>query len=217
MLTLALETSTPSGSLALYDGETLVETHAFEAHRGHNSKIFAPLQSMLADLSGHHLARLVVGTGPGSYTGVRIAIAIADALALSHHAKLVGCSSMLAATIGATASHYWIVGDARRDTWYRAEIRDGALVGAITAEGRSLWEAAVEGALAAGIPVRTFDAKPPLDGVLLDSPTAKQLGRVSFHQNEQEGPVEPIYLAAPYITEAKKLGKVLTTSQYRKH
>ena len=78
MLTLALETSTSQGSLALFDGEALLESYHFQALRGHNSKIYRPLESMLDVLGDRRLDRLVVGTGPGSYTGVRIAIAIAD-------------------------------------------------------------------------------------------------------------------------------------------
>lgn len=149
MLTLVLETSTSRGSLALLEGERLRETHGFEALRGHNSAIFDPLESLLAGLSSHaesRLSRLVVGTGPGSYTGVRIAIAIADALALSHGAELVGASSFIGAECGGERDRYWMVGDARRQSWYRAEIRDGRLSGPVVTESRAAWEKAVRGA-----------------------------------------------------------------------
>ena len=194
MLTLALETSTPEGSLALFDGETLLETHHFQALRGHNNKIYAPIEAMLDRIEDRRLDRLVVGTGPGSYTGVRIAIAIADALALSHGAVLIGCSSMVAATLGETEEHFWMVGDARRDTWYRGEVRSGATV---------------EGALNANVPVRTFDLKSPFPGVEIDVPTAERLGSVSQAMSPTPGPVEPTYLAPPYITMPKKRGKLL--------
>ena len=209
MLTLALETSTPEGSLALFDGETLLETHHFQALRGHNNKIYAPIKAMLDRIEDRRLDRLVVGTGPGSYTGVRIAIAIADALALSHGAVLIGCSSMVAATLGETEEHFWMVGDARRDTWYRGEVRSGAMVGEVITESRELWEAAVEGALNANVPVRTFDLKSPFPGVEIDVPTAERLGSVSQAMSPTPGPVEPTYLAPPYITMPKKRGKLL--------
>lgn len=209
MLTLALETSTPHGSLALFDGETLLGSQTFEALRGHNSKIYEPLEAMLEKLEGRRLQRLVVGTGPGSYTGVRVAIAIADALALSHEAVMIGCSSMLAAALGVSHEHYWIVGDARRETWYRGEVRDGGLVGLILTEGREVWEKCVRGALAEGIPVATFDSESPLEGVDLCRPTAERLGKVSLALAPSQGPVEPAYLAAPFITQPKKPGKAL--------
>lgn len=209
MLTLALETSTSQGSLALFDGEALLESYHFQALRGHNSKIYRPLESMLDVLGDRRLDRLVVGTGPGSYTGVRIAIAIADALALSHGAALIGCCSMIAAKLGETEEHYWVAGDARRDSWYRAEVRSGALVGELITESRELWKSAVDEALAANVPVRTFDPKSPLVGVEIDVPTAERLGRVSQSMSANARPVEPTYLAPPYITTPKKTGKVL--------
>ena len=209
MLTLALETSTPQGSLALFDGESLLDIQHFQALRGHNSKIYSHLKLVLDKLGDRRLERLVVGTGPGSYTGVRIAISIADALALSHDAALIGCSSMVAAKVGEAEDHYWIVGDARRNSWYRAEVRSGELVGGVVTEPRERWEEAVKGALLASVPVRTFDLKSPLEGVEIDVPTAERLGRVSKLMSPTAGPVEPAYLAPPYITTPKKPGKVL--------
>ncbi|MEM0970915.1 MAG: hypothetical protein AAGJ31_16295 [Verrucomicrobiota bacterium] len=70
---LALETSTPHASLALWDPdrETLVDTVSFESHRAHNSAIFAPLQEMIqrATLPWADLSEILVGTGPGSDGG----------------------------------------------------------------------------------------------------------------------------------------------------
>ncbi|MGY8686639.1 MAG: tRNA (adenosine(37)-N6)-threonylcarbamoyltransferase complex dimerization subunit type 1 TsaB, partial [Verrucomicrobiales bacterium] len=150
MLTLALETSTPQGSLALFEGDSLVEERTFQAVRGHNSKIFASLRDLLELLEGKNLTRVVVGTGPGSYAGVRISISIADALALSHDAALIGCSSLIAAEGVSETERCWLVGDARRHTWYRAEIQDGKLSGPIIVEDREAWERAVCQALEEG-------------------------------------------------------------------
>ena len=83
-LTLVLETSTPKGSLALFDGRQLLKRRGFDALRGHNSKIYGPLGELLNATEGRSLDRLVVGTGPGSYTGVRIAIAIANPIESAH-------------------------------------------------------------------------------------------------------------------------------------
>ena len=209
MFTLALETSTSQGSLALFEGGSLMEMRTFRALRGHNSKIYGPLRDLLDRLDGRKLARVVVGTGPGSYAGVRISISIANALALSHGASLIGCSSLIAAEGAGEAKRYWIVGDARRHTWYRGDIIGGKLSGSIVVEDCELWKLAVSHAMEEGIPVHTFDPTSPHPGVMLDVPTASRLGMMSLGMTASSGPVEPSYLAAPYITQPKKPGKVV--------
>ena len=209
MLTLVLETSTPHGSVALFEGPTLLESRAFQARRGHNSKIFRPLGDLLESLGDRSLARLVVGTGPGSYTGVRIAIAIADALALSHGAELTGYCSLTAGQKAGGQDRYWMVGDARRKSWFRAEVCRGQLAGPIVTEPRASWEEEVRRALGQGMAVHTFGEEAPLSGVRLDVPSAERLGVVAQNVGPGPGPVEPCYLAAPYITKAKRPGKVL--------
>lgn len=203
MLTLVLETSTPRGSLALFDGESLLETRDFQAVRGHSSTIYPPLKELLASLGRRRLQRLAVGTGPGSYTGVRVAIAIADALALSYEAELTGRSSLVAGQAAKGRERYWMVGDARRQSWYRAEVREGHLAGPIVTENRSTWEKAVQRALDEGMAVYTFDSESPIPGVTLDVPTAQRLGELIHGTLCPPGPLEPIYLAPPYITQPR--------------
>lgn len=203
MLSLALETSTSHGSLALFEGDRLLGERGFQALRGHNSKIYGPLGELLECLEGRRLDRVVVGTGPGSYTGVRIAISIADALALSHGAGMIGKCSFVAAGGVEDQDRYWVVGDARRKSWYRGEIDGGNLVREVTVETRDAWETAVERALGEGTKVVTFDEEPPFPGVVFDRPTAVRLGKVTLGSSPGEAPVEPLYLAAPYITKAK--------------
>lgn len=210
VFTLILETSTPKGSLALFEGRQLRATRSFDALRGHNSKIYGPLGELLESVGERSLDRIVVGTGPGSYTGVRIAIAIADALALSHDAQLVGCCSFLGASSGGQHERYWVVGDARRQSWYRAEISAGQVSGEIVTEERGAWEAAIEQALAEGIPVLSFDAEVPHSGVQADQPLAECLRDASFSMRPSGDPVEPRYLAPPFITQPKGKGKRLS-------
>ena len=75
MITLAIETSTGSGSIALReDGRTLF-AERFTADRGHGAGLFASLER--ARGLAPHWDQIAVGLGPGSYSGVRIAIAAA--------------------------------------------------------------------------------------------------------------------------------------------
>ena len=72
MIILALETSTRQASLAVWRDGEVVREWSFCSERSHNSLLFAPLREAWAvaepDL-------MVVGTGPGSYAGVRVALA----------------------------------------------------------------------------------------------------------------------------------------------
>lgn len=95
-LTLALEASTGSGSLALLrDGEVIAETRV--AMRGHDGERLMPaLVQLLRDAGVRtgDLSRLVCGSGPGGFTSLRIAAAIAKGLAESLGIELWAASSL---------------------------------------------------------------------------------------------------------------------------
>jgi tRNA A37 threonylcarbamoyladenosine modification protein TsaB len=74
---------------------------------------------------------IVVGLGPGSYAGVRIAIAAAVGLRAASTAKLAGIASVCG--MDTAAREYCVIGDARRESFFFARVSDGRLV-----EGPSL-------------------------------------------------------------------------------
>jgi|MDTC01.3.fsa_nt_gb tRNA threonylcarbamoyl adenosine modification protein YeaZ len=209
MRILVLETSTPRGSLALFEDGDLVTNESFQAHRGHNSTIYAPLQAMLGN-NPHQsgVTTILVGTGPGSYTGVRISIAIADAMALSLGAELIGLSSFLG-PVGLKASdkQYAVAGDARREQWYCAAVQDAHLKTPVKPVDRECFEDRVQNVKERGRKVLTFDQTAPMDGVEITYPCATALGEWWFREKDRYQavlPVEPMYLAAPFITKSKK-------------
>ena len=81
---LAIETSTTGASLALVgrQGGDVLWQASFESDRLHNAKIFDPVAEAL-DISRGKLGRIVVGLGPGSYSGIRVGIAVANGLGLA--------------------------------------------------------------------------------------------------------------------------------------
>lgn len=124
MLCLAIDTATPLGSAAvLRDSELLSEVSArgLEAH----SALALPLAEEAlrrAGLGLEALDALAVGTGPGSFTGVRIGVATAKGLSLARALPLYGVSSfeaMLEAAAGVRGPVLTAL-DARRDELYAA-------------------------------------------------------------------------------------------------
>jgi tRNA threonylcarbamoyladenosine biosynthesis protein TsaB len=203
---LALETSTPRASLALWDpaADTVLAERFFESDRAHNSAIFAPLAELLAVLGDRPLERIVLGTGPGSYGGVRVGIAVATALGMARQVPTLPWPS-----IGALAPDAWVVGDARRGHFYTAEVRSHRLV----APPR-LWDAAgfleaVE-ARPPELELVTADPGPPAGTMArVVTPSAHVLAHIAARLPEAERRAleatapEPLYLRAPYITTPK--------------
>ncbi len=97
-LTLAIDSATEACSVALFDGDRLVAGDYRVLGRGHAEQ----LVPMIAALPGKGRAqRIAVAVGPGSFTGVRVGLAAARALAFAWGAELVGYPTL--ALVGAMA------------------------------------------------------------------------------------------------------------------
>jgi tRNA threonylcarbamoyladenosine biosynthesis protein TsaB len=81
---LAMETSTDACSLALGVGGTVSERHEV-APRAHSQRLFQLLEELLAgrDLVSLGVDHIAYGSGPGSFTGLRIAASAAQGLAFA--------------------------------------------------------------------------------------------------------------------------------------
>jgi tRNA threonylcarbamoyl adenosine modification protein YeaZ len=87
-LTLGLSTASPALSLALFDGERLLAHDHRVIGRGHAEAL---LPAVIALLAGRRPDAIIVDTGPGSFTGIRIGIAAARALGLAWGVPVTGC------------------------------------------------------------------------------------------------------------------------------
>jgi tRNA threonylcarbamoyladenosine biosynthesis protein TsaB len=93
VIVLAIDAALGGFSVALDDGATVTERvsqapDALEAGLGRTAEVLAERGLTLAGVD-----RLAVGIGPGSFTGVRIAVSYAKAIALARRLPLVGISS----------------------------------------------------------------------------------------------------------------------------
>ena len=95
---LAFDTSSAACTVALFgDAGECIASRDEVIGRGHAER----LVPMIADvMAGRHADRILVGVGPGSFTGIRVAIAAAHGLAIGWKADLKGLSSL--ALIAAT-------------------------------------------------------------------------------------------------------------------
>ena len=207
MFILALDCSTARGSVALsgQPPEAVVWRVDFAAGRGCGGQMFTALQEALREVreAGGRLEGLVVGLGPGSYSGVRQAIAAATGLAAATGAWLRGVPSVLALVPGPDPFH--AVGDARRGTFYYTAVQNG-----ICQDGPELLADAAElsARLAArpSWPVYVMEAALPGD-LLPDAeirlPSADLLLSSVPPSARQPPPLEPIYLRPVNITLPK--------------
>ena len=98
---LAFDTSTAACTAALFDGSGACIGRRDEViGRGHAERL-VPMIAELLD--GRRPDRILVGVGPGSFTGIRVAIAAAHGLAIGWDAELKGMSSLALLAAGLEA------------------------------------------------------------------------------------------------------------------
>ena len=199
MITLAIETSTPRGSVAVFAYGEVVFDESFTADRSHSATLFASLERARA--CTHRIHQIAVGLGPGSYAGVRIAIAAALGFEMALGAKVVGLPSIIA--VDTDSPEYLAIGDARRETFYfshvmnRAGVDGPRLVTAV--ELRELLETFPTQPCFTGVPLAAFPSVPVVapSAVVLAKLAAEGIGIVAT------GDLEPIYLREAHITVPK--------------
>lgn len=197
---LAIETSTARGSLALRRSGVTIFSAEFTSERTHNSVIFAPLAEAL-ELAGK-LDLIVVGTGPGSYTGVRVGIAAAVGISMAKAVPVIGWNSI--ASVSENPAPFAVIGDARRGMWHFSEIQHSKLASGPfleTAEEIALRCQSFHGE------IFTTDPQPaPFWPAICAPPSAEVLAKIAESLSDEEIrslsdlPLEPIYLSPPFIT-----------------
>jgi len=131
MMILALEFSSVRRSAALADAAGAVLAEAVEETTGRGTGAFALIERVLAEAKAarEQVGVVAVGLGPGSYTGIRAAIAVAQGWQLARGTRVLGIGSMASLAAQAQAEKVYgpvcLVVDAQREEFYLGEWRIG--------------------------------------------------------------------------------------------
>ena len=205
MLVLAIDTATTdlvAGVVDTATGDTLAE--AVTATRAHNEQLVPTVQSLL-DEAGRTFADLgaiVVGCGPGPFTGLRVGMATASALGQALSIPVHGVCTHDAVGAG-LAGDTLVVTDARRREVYWARYTDGERV------------AGPEVCKPADLPVDAVDVLSVPDNIEVAVDAAEITYRAPqpaalvavAHLDQTPEPLVPLYLRRPDAVPPKQAPK----------
>lgn len=213
-LCLILETSTRFGTAALADESTgkVIHERSFESDRNHNALMFGPLAKMLAGDVANAITRVIVGAGPGSYSGTRVGIAVAQGIAIARGCPAVAVPSLIGVEHLADSS--LAIGDARRGHWWWAQLRGRHMETPAPVLGDAeTFRQTMEAAVAEGREIFTFENP---EAFTLDveirqkTPQAATLWQAWREASDEQrqawtaAPPQPCYLKPPHITAPKR-------------
>ena len=122
---LAIDTSTSRSCVAFFEGANLLYSGFRDGATAHGPSLPALVQEALAVSD---VDEVVVGMGPGPFTGLRVGIAFAQSFALARQIPVRGVCSLDAIAAQVQDSDFIITVDARRKEVYWARYKDGVRV-----------------------------------------------------------------------------------------
>ena len=127
-LILAIETSSRMGSVAIGSTEGLLAQCGFSGAMRHSAEILPSIQALLAQVKAGpgDLGQVCLSVGPGSFTGLRIAVTLAKALHLASGVQIVSVDTLDVIAANVPTSHDRVqaiapILDAKRDQFFVAE------------------------------------------------------------------------------------------------
>lgn len=226
---LAIDTSTNYASLALADGERLVAELTWHAGMRHSTDLFARLTQLFETydvVPERDLTAIAVATGPGSFNGIRVALATAKSLAFALGLPLYGVPTLDVIAWGASfvEGTVWALLEAGRGQLYAAAYeapgteaaawapRAGYVIVTPTELATHVtqpvvfcgeWRAATREALERALGRRARFAATLTSGRAAWLAQLAQ-GRAAAGQTDQPTALEPLYLRRPAITSSAK-------------
>jgi tRNA threonylcarbamoyladenosine biosynthesis protein TsaB len=211
MKILALEFSSGHRSVAVSHGEILLAQKTTTG--GRSVAAFSMIESALAEakIEREEIETIAIGLGPGSYTGIRAAIALAQGWQLARRINTIGVSSVVALALHAQMQKIFgrvnVVINAQREEFYFAtyEITEAArteLAPLKILSNSEVQSRLKEGGVIIGPEAGRFEGRiifPPADAV-----AQLAAGRNDFLPGEK---LEPIYLRETTFVKAANISK----------
>lgn len=94
---VAIDTSgSMSGLAVMTEDGTLLAEQSWYSDRRHSEQVLAQLDGLcrVVDVAPHHITRIAVSIGPGSWSGIRVGISIAKGIAIANNAVVVGINAL---------------------------------------------------------------------------------------------------------------------------
>lgn len=216
MKLVAIETSTPIGSIALFEDGELVAESEERASNAHGESIVETLASLLdkSKWRARDVARWAVGVGPGSFTGTRIGVSTVKGIAIASGADVVAVSAFDAVSDGvriekgetsavfldAQRGEVFVHSTCIKEPVFATISRVPELVGA--------WQSPRLVAIGAGAKLVDFSATPHVRIVAdapHDVPHARTIARIAMTRSPTlVDALEPLYVRPPDVTVSKK-------------
>ena len=217
-IVLGIELSSRQGSVALLKDGALLAEKTWLGERVRHNILFQTLETLLneAGVSYSDISLYAVGRGPGSFSGMRMSFAVAQALALASKTEVRAVSSGAALALAAVregSKQIAVVGDARRgQVWYglfSVAAPGGRGPGSpppATVEQIEDWKLVSYEELV--VPAGTLVVSPEAERLekLLPKigsprfPLASDVAKLALTQSE---PLEPLYMHPPVFIEPK--------------
>jgi len=196
---IALETSTRAGSVALLADDKVVAAQSLPRERRTAEVLVPTIDTLLTqvDWKPAELQLVTVTSGPGSFTGLRIAVTTAKTLAYAVGAELIAINTLevIAARLPSSCQTAAVVMNAQRGQWFAAtycRAADGSWLEEQPCQlvDRRPWlETLAAGTILTGPSADRSGAPLPTGIELADSalwfPQADDLGRLAWHRYQQ--------------------------------
>ena len=127
MRILSIDTSSATASVAIVEEGKLIEEKFSEDQKTHSEKIVPLVDELLktTNLTLNDIDEFCVCTGPGSFTGIRIGVALVKGMAQALNKKVVGVSSLLGLINSSKSENVCAIIDALHENVYAQYIIDG--------------------------------------------------------------------------------------------
>ena len=129
MKVLAIDTSSPAGSVAIASGGDLAAELLLNVDYTHSRRLMRDVDLMLKAVGEEvrHMDGFALTLGPGSFTGLRIGVATVKGMAMVADRPVAGVVTLdaLAQNLYATSAPVWVVTDARKGEVFAARYEPG--------------------------------------------------------------------------------------------